>query len=376
MYLVNQIKQITSKKLLTFFSVVIICIGMVGGCGTNSVDPDRSDPDNIVGNFILSIVSSSLFANACTVGTIQIDSEALPQFTFIDIDFVPGFNTVGACILDDDVVLDSNGRAFLEFITDYVLGVESTGSFRILLNAETPDGQMINQFADIVVFGIGIVPPEGDNDGNFELEIPDDGTIAGLSLVFDTVGIKTGETVEIDFNPVLGFITSDNPTEVGADGTFFVDYVANNALGTQVITATITLITPQSILDACEEVASSVTISASITIVQTGGAPVGLESETGFCADGVDNDDDTFIDCVDSDCDDGACMEGEMEGTCMENVCVVPVDPETETGFCDDGVDNDEDNFTDCADNDCDGGACVDGGMMAGTCVASVCDVP
>lgn len=368
MYLVNQIKQITSKKLLTFFSVVIICIGLVGGCGTKSADPDITDSDNIVGNFILSIISSSLFANACTVGTIQIDSEALPQFTFIDIDFVPGFNTVGACILDDDVVLDSNGRAFLEFITDYVVGVESTGSFRILLKAETPDGQMINQFADITVFGIGIVPPEGD----FELEIPDDDTIVGLSLIFDTVGIKSGETVVISFDPDLGFITSDNPTEVGADGIFFVDYLANNAVGTQVITATITLITPQSILDKCDQVASSVTISASVTIVQTGGAPVGLESETGFCADGVDNDDDTFIDCEDDDCEDGACMEGDMEGICIANVCVVPL--ESETGLCDDSIDNDEDTFTDCADNDCDGEACFDGGD--GTCMDSVCDVP
>jgi len=375
MYLVDQIKQLTSKKLLTFFSVVIICIGLVGGCGTNSADPDRSDPDNIVGNFILSIISSSLFANACTVGTIQIDSEALPEFTFIEIDFVPGFNTVGACILDDDVVLDSNGRAFLEFITNYVIGVESTGSFRILLNAETPDGQMINQFADITVFGIGIVPPEGDNEGIFELEIPDDGTIVGLSLIFGTVGIKSGETVEISFNPDLGFINSDNPTEVGPDGTFFVDYIANNAVGTQVITATITLITPQSILDECDQVASSVTISASITIVQTGGALVGLENEVGFCADGVDNDGDTFIDCEDDDCDDGACMEGEIAGTCMANVCVVP-GPDNETGLCDDGEDNDEDTFIDCADNDCEGGACLDGGMMAGTCEVGVCVVP
>ena len=371
MYLVNQIRQITSKKLLTFFSVVIICIGLVGGCGNlKSADPDISDPDNIVGNFILSVISSSLFANACTVGTIQIDSEALPEFTFIDIDFVPGFNTVGACILDDDVVLDEDGRAFLEFITDYVVGVESTGSFRILLNAETPDGQMINQFADITVFGIGIVPPEGD----FEIEIPDDDTIAGLSLIFDTVGIKTGETVVIDFNPVLGFLTTENPTEVGADGIFFVDYLANNAVGTQVITATITLITPQSILDKCDQVASSVTISASVTIVQTGGAPVGLESETGFCADGVDNDEDTFIDCIDEDCDGGACKDGDMDGICVVGICVVP-NPDSETGLCDDGVDNDEDTFTDCADNDCDGDACIEGDMD-GTCMDSICVVP
>ena len=116
--------------------MVIICFGLAGGCGTNSADPDRSDSDTIVNNFTLSIISSALFANACTVGTIQIDSEALPQFTFVEIEFVPGFNTVGACILDDDVVLDENGRAFLDFITDYVIGVESTGSFRIVLKAD------------------------------------------------------------------------------------------------------------------------------------------------------------------------------------------------------------------------------------------------
>jgi len=375
MNLVNQIKQITTKKLLTFFSVVFICIGLVGGCGTNSADTDRSDTDTIVSNFILSIINSSQFANACQVGTIQIDSEALPPFTFVDVDFVPGFNTVGACILDQDVVLDENGRAFLEFITDYVVGVESTGSFRILLNAETPDEQMINQFADIVVFGIGIVPPEGDSNGVFELEIPDDGSIVGISLIFDTIGIKTGETVEIDFDPLLGFINSDNPTEVSPGGTFVVDYVANNAVGTQVITATITLITPQSILDQCDVVSSSVTISASVTIVQTGGALVGLDSETGFCADGVDNDEDDIIDCLDNDCDGGACKDAEdMDGTCIGNICVVP-NSDDESGLCDDGVDNDEDTFTDCEDNDCEGDACIDGGMD-GTCMAGICEVP
>ena len=321
---VNQIKKITAKKLFTFFSVIIISIGLVGGCGTNGADPDRSDSDTIVSNFILSIINSSQFANACQVGTIQIDSEALPPFTFVDIDFVPGFNSVGACILDQDVVLDENGRAFLEFITDYVVGIGSTASFRILLNAETPDGQMVNQFADITVFGIGIVAPEGENEGVFELEIPDDGSVAGLSLIFDTVGIKTGETVEIDFDPLLGFINSPNPTEVSPGGTFVVDYVANNAVGTQVITATITLITPQSILDQCDVVSSSVTISASVTIVQTGGTLVGLDSETGFCADGVDNDGDDIIDCLDNDCDGDACVVGDMDGTCIGNVCVVP----------------------------------------------------
>ena len=154
MNLVNKIIKRAPKKLLTLFSVVIICFGIVGGCGANGPDPDRSDPDDIVNNFLISIAATEQrFANACQVGTIQIDSEAIPTNTFVDVDFVPGFNNVGACILDSSVVIDSQGRAFLDFITDYFVGPDTTATFRVLLNATTPDGQEITQFADIHLQG-------------------------------------------------------------------------------------------------------------------------------------------------------------------------------------------------------------------------------
>ncbi len=51
-----------------------------------------------------------------------------------------------------------------------------------------------------------------------------------------------------------------------------------------------------------------------------------------ICDDGVDNDDDSFTDCADWDCqDDPACQETE----------------------CDDDLDNDDDGDTDCDDSDC-----------------------
>ncbi len=273
MYLVNRIMKNIPKKILSIFSVVVICFGMVGGCGVNSANPDKSDPDKIVNNFLLSINGDSLFANACQVGDIQIDSEAIEEGTFIDISFVPGFNSVGACILDSTVIINSQGRAFLDFITDYIIGVGSTGSFRILLEATTPDGQIITQFADIVVSGIGIIPPTEDGSSTFALDIPEDGMdVPFLVIQFATVGIKPG--TEVDFtlsNAPLGGLDV-NPAIVTGNvsvGSFITTYFPNILAGTQVLTATITLNTPQEILDACDAVRSSVQISVNITIIQS-----------------------------------------------------------------------------------------------------------
>jgi hypothetical protein len=60
-----------------------------------------------------------------------------------------------------------------------------------------------------------------------------------------------------------------------------------------------------------------------------------VAAETGRCVDGIDNDGDGFIDCVDSDCTSDAS-------------CCVPV-PE----MCGDGIDNDCDRVVDCADPNC-----------------------
>jgi hypothetical protein len=51
-----------------------------------------------------------------------------------------------------------------------------------------------------------------------------------------------------------------------------------------------------------------------------------------ICDDGIDNDNDGFIDCDDIDCD-------------SDTGCVVEI--------CNDGIDNDSDGFIDCDDIDC-----------------------
>ncbi|RME37795.1 MAG: hypothetical protein D6788_08705 [Planctomycetota bacterium] len=79
----------------------------------------------------------------------------------------------------------------------------------------------------------------------------------------------------------------------------------------------------------------------------------------GVCNDGIDNDCDTLTDCADPDCAGDPACGGCGNGICDtgEDQCNCPADcgtpPALETGSCNDGIDNDCDMLTDCADPDC-----------------------
>lgn len=81
------------------------------------------------------------------------------------------------------------------------------------------------------------------------------------------------------------------------------------------------------------------------------------------CHNGIDDDQDDFIDCADSDCASASCGIG----------CVCANRQKTETN-CGDGIDNDGDGLGDCADvDDCPAGStCVrPNSGRAGLCQAS-----
>ena len=72
-----------------------------------------------------------------------------------------------------------------------------------------------------------------------------------------------------------------------------------------------------------------------------------LEITEEKCTDGVDNDGNGFTDCADFSCSQG---EVEARRACQESV---PFDGKTAVEICQDGIDNDADGFTDCEDWDC-----------------------
>ena len=96
--------------------------------------------------------------------------------------------------------------------------------------------------------------------------------------------------------------------------------------------------------------------------------PTDYESPEASCDDGVDNDCDGDTDCADNDCGGEACGSGSG-ASCDSGSCV-----ETD---CGDGVNNDQDGATDCADTDCEMLECNGSGTACdsgGDCRETVCD--
>ncbi|MBU1222086.1 hypothetical protein KKF34_13770 [Myxococcota bacterium] len=82
-----------------------------------------------------------------------------------------------------------------------------------------------------------------------------------------------------------------------------------------------------------------------------------------ICNDGIDNDNDGFTDCKDADCDN-ECDDREIcndetdndnDGyiDCDDQDCLGHEHCEKPAEICDDGIDNDDDGYTDCEDTDC-----------------------
>src|SRR5262249_22514361 len=99
----------------------------------------------------------------------------------------------------------------------------------------------------------------------------------------------------------------------------------------------------------------------------------GVESTSGQCTDGVDNDCDGTTDCADSNCTGVSCGSGGY--VCSAGgTCGCPGSIENTSILCSDAADDDCDGFTDCADPGCNGLVCGIGTnwlCTGGSCVCS-----
>lgn len=109
--------------------------------------------------------------------------------------------------------------------------------------------------------------------------------------------------------------------------------------------------------------------------VADGGDAGSLIPGTEFaCRDGMDNDMDGLRDCADPDCDGMLCDMGTSVVRCQNGSCLCGMAPsETECGgtdCCGNGIDDDCDGMMDCMDPACDGMECATGGVM---CTGGAC---
>ena len=75
------------------------------------------------------------------------------------------------------------------------------------------------------------------------------------------------------------------------------------------------------------------------------------ENTTALCSDGLDNDGDTLIDCMDPGCLGKVLPESPGNTVCYNEDGVLKEGPNEYT--CSDGIDNDDNSYTDCSDNSC-----------------------
>jgi hypothetical protein len=79
-----------------------------------------------------------------------------------------------------------------------------------------------------------------------------------------------------------------------------------------------------------------------------GAGASGAEDSAGLCNDGLDNDGDNFIDCEDKSC----CGAVNCKAIAPDSYCA-KLAPELDPASCNDGLDNDLDGFVDCEDKGC-----------------------
>lgn len=276
-------KSVRVSSVLLFF---VLFLGTQYACldGLNGDGSENPINTAIIG---LSANPAAIFGNASDESVIQVNTNLVPDGTPIEFEIT--FSPSGLKPESRGCLFDSTGTvegetAFVNYLAGVHKGVGATiaeiaadlATVNISATIHPVDGDEESDFITMTLRGVGIAGP-----GNQDITVPNpEDTEAEdifLTLIFQTIGIKTGTIAEVSLSdPALGSL-NDGASVVfvpvlgdSEGGQFIVQYNAFRVGGTQIITARIQLEVPPEFAAICPvPPAEDLLIEAVVVITQS-----------------------------------------------------------------------------------------------------------
>lgn len=252
--LVKTLASNNSKRFL-LLSFLLLLFG--GTFCTNSLDNEGSQSSTGGGQIVVNLKPNSLFGNGSDLSEVQVVTGEIPDGSNVEFELT-GSNLpeiLEGCLLDKGTTI-VNGQVSAKYLAGIVItsgsATPAPSTVNVAVTITGTDGKPENRFGTIILNSVSIIPP-----ADFELGVPqaDSTSKVGSTLKFLTVGIPPGTIVNFALsNPALGSLAPTSTAVLGSEGSgsATTSYTAvNGEVGTQVITATITLPNPFDIDNSC-----------------------------------------------------------------------------------------------------------------------------
>lgn len=277
------------------FSMLLFTVMLTAALGCSNSLSNNNVFDNPINTAIIGLSGNpgTLFGNACSESVIQVNTEIVEDGTPIEFEITFSNDLpplLRGCLFDaSPAVFD--GIAFVNYLAGVLIGIGQIATINISATINPPGGDTETDFIPIILQGVGIIAPD-NQEVTVDNAADPDRMDESITLIFQTVGIKSGTEVELTltredlggFATSLGGIVSTILAIVQGtedSGEFVVEYVAFvGEGGTQVITASILLEVPPELAAICpmpdEE---DLLVEVTVVITQTAADPPTMEEE-------------------------------------------------------------------------------------------------